>query len=68
MSAWQSEEQRCAVVLREVFVLLGASELARAGAVCRAWRRAAAEPALWRRLLLAGHVGHSNLGTTRDDI
>ncbi|XP_047041494.1 F-box/WD repeat-containing protein 5-like [Helicoverpa zea] len=53
MSVWQSEEQRCGVVLREVFAWLEGRELAQAGAACRAWRRAAAAPALWRRLLVA---------------
>ncbi|KAJ8725982.1 hypothetical protein PYW07_000680 [Mythimna separata] len=53
MSAWQSEEQRCGVVLREVFGWLDGRSLARAGAACRTWRRAAAEPAHWRRLLRA---------------
>ncbi|XP_026738313.1 uncharacterized protein LOC113501379 [Trichoplusia ni] len=51
MSLWQSEEQLCGVVLHEVFAWLSGPQLARAGAACRAWRRAAAEPAHWRRLL-----------------
>ncbi|CAH0603560.1 unnamed protein product [Chrysodeixis includens] len=51
MSVWQSEEQLCGVVLHEVFAWLSGPQLARAGAACRAWRRAAAEPAHWRRLL-----------------
>lgn len=40
------------MVLREVLAWLAGAELARAGAVCRAWARAAGDPALWRRLLL----------------
>ncbi|XP_022835550.1 F-box/WD repeat-containing protein 5-like, partial [Spodoptera litura] len=51
MSVWQSEEQRCAVVLREVLAWLAGADVARCGAVCRAWRRATDDPALWRRLL-----------------
>ncbi|XP_075991793.1 uncharacterized protein LOC142987124 isoform X2 [Anticarsia gemmatalis] len=51
-SVWQSEERRCGVVLREVFAWLEARQLARAGGVCAAWRRAARDPPLWRRLLL----------------
>lgn len=62
MSIWQSEEQRCAVVLHEVFSWLGGHELALAGAACRAWRYAAAEPALWRRLLRVNHGTASPLG------
>lgn len=51
-SPWASAGGLTAAALREVFAWLGGAELARAGAVCRAWRAAAAEPALWRRLLL----------------
>lgn len=52
VSVWQAEGGLTAAVLAEVFSWLGGTELARAGAVCRAWRAAAADPALWRRLLL----------------
>lgn len=49
---WQAADGLCGAVLQCVFRWLGARALARAGASCRAWRRAAAAPALWRRLLL----------------
>ncbi|XP_063839164.1 F-box/WD repeat-containing protein 5-like [Ostrinia nubilalis] len=48
---WQAEGGLTEAALLEVFAWLGGAELARAGAVCRAWRAAAAAPALWRRLL-----------------
>ncbi|XP_052747118.1 uncharacterized protein LOC112046548, partial [Bicyclus anynana] len=44
-------EARAAVVLRCVLARLPPRELWRCGAVCRAWRRAAADGALWRRAL-----------------
>ncbi|XP_059050194.1 F-box/WD repeat-containing protein 5-like [Achroia grisella] len=52
-SAWQAGDGRAAAALREVFAWLSGAELARAGAACRAWRAAAGDPALWRRLLAA---------------
>ncbi|CAB3231595.1 unnamed protein product [Arctia plantaginis] len=51
-SEWQNETRLCGVVLREVFPWLSGADLARAGATCRAWRRAACDPPLWRQLLL----------------
>ncbi|KAM3955365.1 F-box and WD repeat domain containing 5 [Aphomia sociella] len=51
-SAWQ-EARGCDAVLREVFARLDGAGLARAAAACRAWRRRAADPGLWRRLLRA---------------
>ncbi|XP_030029387.1 uncharacterized protein LOC115446750 isoform X1 [Manduca sexta] len=66
---WQSEQARCGVVLREVFLWLPGASLARAGATCRAWRRAAAEPALWRRLVLrtASPRAHDTLLATTEN-
>lgn len=64
-SEWQNESRRCGVVLGEVFRWLSGAELARAGAACRAWRRAAAAPPLWRRLLLRAARRAPALGTAR---
>lgn len=49
---WQ-HDPRLASVLELVFWWLGGSELARAGAACRAWRAAARAARAWRRLLAA---------------
>ncbi|KAH9636230.1 hypothetical protein HF086_007182 [Spodoptera exigua] len=65
MSVWQREEARCGVVLREVLAWLPGRELARARCVCRAWARAAAAPALWRRLLLRDALLPPPRGTVR---
>ncbi|KAJ0172016.1 hypothetical protein K1T71_011989 [Dendrolimus kikuchii] len=50
---WQGRHQLSRVALELVFAWLSGAELARAGAVCRAWRRVAAAPSLWRHLLAA---------------
>ncbi|CAK1603702.1 unnamed protein product [Parnassius mnemosyne] len=51
-SAWQRGDGVALAILRSVFSWLEGGSLVRAAGVCRAWRRAAAEPALWRRRLL----------------
>ncbi|KAJ2944406.1 hypothetical protein O0L34_g3743 [Tuta absoluta] len=52
-SPWAGGDGRAEAALSAVLECLSGRELARAGAVCRAWRRAAAEPRLWRRRLHA---------------
>jgi hypothetical protein len=45
------------VLLRDILQRLPADQRARAACVCRAWRVAAADPALWRRLDLTAASG-----------
>lgn len=49
---WQEESGEAQEVLYDVFSQLTGEALAKAAGVCRAWRRAADTPALWRHLLL----------------
>nr|XP_013189545.1 unnamed protein product [Amyelois transitella] len=62
---WQLDGGELYTVLHAVFAWLSGGELAASGAACRAWRRAARDPLLWRRLLRRRGVAHDTLCALR---